>query len=407
MTVRWRIFSILSFLYVLAYFYRVAMAVLADDLSRELSISAVQLGTLSGAFFYAFALTQLPLGPLLDRFGGKRVVLLTGVITTAGVVTFAFSHSYPAALAGRILLGIGSATVLMGALRIFTNWFDDQEFGRISGFIIAIGNLGNLSATAPLAWASTHVGWRTTFLGIACLQALALLLALRIVIDRPSSSADSCRHHPVSAFSGLKEVLTTPAYWLISFLAFSWYASYMAVQGLWGGPYLMEVIGLSKQGAGRTLLATSLGFLVGCLFVGEVTRRLFRSPKWTLFWGQLVLLLCMSVFLGPLEQMPRSLTLPTFFVMGLAVSTGVAVYPLIRGSFPHAITGTSLTLVNFFILLGAATIQQIMGGVISRFPRTATGAYPAAAYHQAFMIPLVLLALATFMFLRVRGPRTP
>ncbi|MBI5656862.1 MAG: MFS transporter, partial [Geobacter sp.] len=64
MSRRWRLFSILSFLYLLAYFYRVSMAVLAGDLSRDLALDAVQLGTLSGAFFYAFAVTQLPLGPL-------------------------------------------------------------------------------------------------------------------------------------------------------------------------------------------------------------------------------------------------------------------------------------------------------------------------------------------------------
>ena len=93
--------------------------------------------------------------------------------------------------------------------------------------------------------------------------------------------------------------------------------------------------------------------------------------------------------------------------MGILVSSGVAVYPLIRASFPHAITGTALTLVNFFILLGAATIQQIMGGIIARFPRTISGSYPPESYHQAFTVPLVLLVLATASFLGVRNPRTP
>ncbi|GAM09184.1 putative transporter YybO [Geobacter sp. OR-1] len=402
---RWRIFTVFALLYGLAYFYRVAMAVLADDFSKEMSISPAQLGTLSGAFFYAFAFTQLPLGPLLDRFGGKIIVVITGLITTLGVITFAFSADYNQALLGRVLIGIGSATVLMGALRVFTNWFSGVEFGRVSGFIIAMGNIGNLAATAPLAWASTHISWRTIFLCVACLQALFLLLAQFLVTETPTPSEPQHQASSSIKLDGVKEVLSNRSYWLISFTAFSWYACYMAVQGLWGGPYLMETIGLSKVGAGRVLLATSLGFLVGCLFVGVITEKLTHSPKRTLFCGQATLVLFMSLFLGPMEHIPAPLLNPVFFLMGLAVSSGVAVYPLVRESFHHGITGTALTSVNFFILLGAATTQQLMGTIISRFPKTPMGAYPSVAYHQAFMLPISLLAISTVLFLCVRDTR--
>lgn len=403
---RWRLFAVLSFLYLLAYFYRVSMAVLAGNLSRDLALSAVQLGTLSGAFFYAFAVTQLPLGPLLDRYGGKRIVLLTGLATICGCVLFARATTYPQALLGRILLGTGSASVLMGSLRVFTNWFDRREFGQVSGFIIAVGNIGNLAGTAPLAAAAAAIGWRTTFLAVAGIQAAALLLAQAVVSERPCNTAldgDLQAPAPESLLGGLRQVLATPSYWLLSFLAFSWYANYMAVQGLWGGPYLVDAVGLSAEGAGRMLLATSLGFLVGCLGVGTVTERLFHSPRRTLLCGQLLLLACMSLFLGPAERLPVQILAPLFFLMGIAVSSGVSIYAMIRESFPPAIIGSALTAVNFFILMGAATMQQLMGGIIGRYGKTATG-YPGAAYHAAFLLPISLLALSILLFLRVRDP---
>ncbi|KAF0220495.1 MAG: major facilitator family [Geobacteraceae bacterium] len=403
MSKRWRIFACLSLMYVLAYFYRVSMAVMAKDLEKELGLSAAQLGTLSGAFFYAFAVTQLPLGLLLDRHGGKKVVVLTGLITLAGVLVFALSTGYGTALAGRILIGIGSASVLMGALKVFTNWFDHREFGRVSGFIIAVGNLGNLSATAPLAWAIARFGWRATYLSVAVLQLLCLAAVQRLVAERPAHPP----HHdipgkdhpaPDSPLAGLRQVLATPSYWLMSALAFFWYANYMAVQGLWGGPYLMEVVGVGREGAGNILLATSLGFLVGCLFVGRVADSWLRSRKKTLVAGQLALVLCMSLFLGPADHLSTPLLAGAMFLMGLAVSSGVAIYPLIRERFSHGITGTAMTAVNFFILLGAATGQQVMGLYIGRFPKGVTG-YPPAAYHGAFLIPICGLAMALLLFL--------
>lgn len=405
MTKRWRIFAVLAFMYVLAYFYRVSMAVMARDLSLELRLTAAELGTLSGVFFYAFAFTQLPLGPFLDRFGGKRVVLLTGVVTTIGLALFAHSSSYYSAMAGRILIGVGSASVLMSALKIFTNWFDRHEFARVSGFIIAVGNIGNLSATAPLAIAIAAFGWRTSFIAVGILQVLCLFLVQWGVRDHPTeeTGGSPSPHPPLSPLAGLGAVFGTTTYWLISCLAFFWYANYMAVQGLWGGPYLMELLGMSRSQAGICLLATSAGFLIGCLFVGKVADSLFRSRKKTILAGQTALLGFMSMFLGLAELLPRPLLFACFFLMGVAVSSGVAVYPLIRETFPHGIIGTALTAVNFFILLGAATMQQLMGHYIERFPRGPAG-YPAQAYHGAFLIPVSGLALALVLFLFIQEP---
>jgi MFS family permease len=187
----------------------------------------------------------------------------------------------------------------------------------------------------------------------------------------------------------------------MSALAFFWYANYMAVQGLWGGPYLMEILALSRNQSGTLLLATSVGFLIGCIFIGNISEKLFRSRKRTLLYGQFGMLCAMLLFLGPAESVPFPLLLALFFLLGLTVSSGVAIYALIRESFPTAIIGTALTAVNFFILLGAAVIQQVMGFYIERFPKAAAG-YPPGAYHGAFLIPIIGLAVALCLFLFVK-----
>ena len=398
MSKRWQIFTAFSLLYVLAYFYRVSLAVMAKDLAAEAHLSATQLGTLSGAFFYAFALTQLPLGPLLDRFGGKRTALAFGLVTLAGLFTFSTATSYPLLLAGRILLGIGSASVLMSALRCFTHWFTLQEFGRVSGFIIAIGNLGNIAGTAPLAWAIGVCGWRFTFAVIALAQVICLLLL--IFMGREAPEGIEFRSQGKSPVAGLAQVITTADYWLLAVIAFFWYANYMAIQGLWGGPYLMDAVGLSREAAGLYLLAISLGFLVGCLFVGRLAERI-GSQRRTMLLGQSAMLLGMGLFLGPAMAIAKPLLLALLFLLGLSVAAGVAIYPLIRQRFPHEIAGTALTAVNFFILLGAAVMQQVMGWLIERAPHGSAG-YPPAAYHQAFLVPVGGLALAILLFRNLR-----
>ena len=183
---RWLLFGVLALIYILVYFYRVSLAVVAADISRELGLSPARLGTLSGILFYVYAFAQLPLGPLIDRFGGRLVISCCGLLTTAGGLVFAAAHSFSAAMAGRILIGIGTAAVLMSTFTIFTRWFSRQEFGRVSGFMVAVGNLGNLAATAPLALAVGVVGWRSSFLAIGIAQGVVTLLVFLLVRDRPA-----------------------------------------------------------------------------------------------------------------------------------------------------------------------------------------------------------------------------
>ena len=68
---RWRLFFTLALIYILVYFYRVSLAVVSADVSRDLNLTPEQLGTLAGILFYVYAVAQIPLGPLIDRIGPR------------------------------------------------------------------------------------------------------------------------------------------------------------------------------------------------------------------------------------------------------------------------------------------------------------------------------------------------
>ena len=383
---RWKIFTVLALLFIVGFFYRVSMAVVSRDLAADLGLTAAQLGVLSGIFFYAFAFAQIPLGPLIDRYGGRRMISILGIATTCGSLTFALAPNYTAALVGRGLLGLGTASVLMGSLKIFTNWFSHQEFPRVSGFMIAAGNLGSVSATAPLALAVSLFSWRPTFLAMTLAQALATLSVFLLVRDAPTGSAEpdaEAPEYPFSEDAGVvktwKVLVTSPDFWLVALIAFFWYANYMVLLALWGGPYLMEAVGLSRSEAGTILLCTSVGFISGSLLVGKAVDRLGGSLEKTILCGQALLLAAV------------------FLAIGLVSASGVIIYPLARRLVPSHSAATAMTGVNFFLLMGAATMQHIMGFHIASFPRGPAG-YPAAAYHGAFLIPICGLGVTLAMF---------
>lgn len=400
---RWTVFFVLSLIYILVYFYRVSLAVVAGDISRELSLSPADLGRLSGILFYVYAVAQLPLGPLIDRFGGRLVISVCGILTTIGGGLFAAATTLESAMIARILIGIGTASVLMATFTIFSHWFTKQEFGKVSGLMVAVGNIGNLLGTVPLALAVGAFGWRTSFVVIAVLQGIVTVVVYTFVSDRPPVFAGQEVKNSDAAtgmFAAWQEIFGRKDFLLLGILSFFWYGNYLAVQGLWGGPYLMEILHLPRTEAGSMLMYTSIGFIVGSLLVDTIARKVFRSYKKTLLAGQSILLLMMSGFLGWGESIPAALFPFWFFSIGLAVSCGVMIYPIIRNSFRIEIVGTALTSLNFFVLMGAAVTQHFMGIIIEGLGKG--GGMTAAAFHAAFLFPMIGLAAAILLYLPVK-----
>lgn len=395
-TLRWRLFGTLALMYILVYFYRVSLAVVSSDVSRDLDLTPEQLGNLAGVLFYVYAVAQIPLGPLIDRIGPRLVIAGCGLLTTIGGLLFARAESLAVAMTGRVLIGIGTAAVLMATFTIFSHWYTRQEFGKASGLMVAAGNLGNLAGTAPLAFAVGFLGWRDSFLVIALLQGLVTLLIFLKVQDRPSRPLEPEHGEPLEKpglWAAWGVIARDRSFWLLAAIAFSWYGNYLAVQGLWGGPFLMQVLGLSREGAGQMLMWTSIGFIAGSMVTDRIARTIFRSYSRTLLAGQLCLVLLMTGFLGWLPLLPHWLLALYFLGIGLTVSTGVMIYPIIRASVPVSMVGTGLTSLNFFVLMGAAVAQQGMGLVIAQ-----SGGYTLEGFRAAFSLPVGGLVLACLLF---------
>lgn len=401
-SLRWRLFGTLALMYILVYFYRVSLAVVSADVSRDLSLTPEQLGTLAGVLFYVYAVAQIPLGPLIDRVGPRLVISGCGILTTLGGLLFAQAGGMATAMAGRMLIGVGTAAVLMATFTIFSHWYTRQEFGKITGLMIAVGNLGNLGGTAPLAFAVGFMGWRSSFLVIALLQGLVTVLIFLKVQDRPAQSIEQASSGESvvkpSMLAAWAIIARDRSFWLLAAIAFCWYGNYLAVQGLWGGPYLMHLMGLSREGAGKMLMWTSIGFIIGSPLMDRVARRIFHSYSRTLLAGQLCLVGLMTGFLGWLPLLPNWGLAFYFLLVGLTVSSGVMIYPIIRGMVPVSIVGTGLTSLNFFVLMGAATAQQGMGIIIAH-----AGGYTLEGFRAAFSVPVVGLLLTSLLFIFARN----
>src|SRR3989338_7388586 len=105
--------------YFLSYGLRNVNGVLAPDLTRELALSAADLGLLTSAYFFTFALAQLPAGVLLDRYGSRRVNAALLLVAAAGCALHLVGRNFVELSIGRALVGLGVSVCLMSAVKAF------------------------------------------------------------------------------------------------------------------------------------------------------------------------------------------------------------------------------------------------------------------------------------------------
>lgn len=395
------VFPLLSTLFCFSMFYRVTNAVIALDLIRDFNLDAERLGMLGSAFFYAFALFQIPIGILLDRIEPRRVISFFTLVGAAGAFVFASAGSYLTAFVGRVLLGIGMASVLMGSFKVFVMIYSPQRFAILSGTILAIGTLGTILATSPLAYLNATIGWRLTLFSCGVITiALAVLIFWVLPEENPGKRAGVL----FATFPGQKTgiiqsarlILGTLAFWQVSFLGFCRYGTFVALQGVWFGPYLMSIKGYAPVAAGNILTMLSVGMAIGSPISGYLAGRVFRTTKSVLMLGMTCYGLTLFPLMGIWKIESATAFSALFFCLGFFNGFGMLGYTHIKELFPLSMSGTATTGINFFIMWGGAFFIQIIGVIISLYTGTHQ-AYPAGSYHLAFFV-CVIAMFASLIF---------
>jgi predicted MFS family arabinose efflux permease len=372
----------------LSYFLRSANAVISTDLTRELSLTAGQLGLMTSLFYASFALVQLPLGSGLDRFGSRWVTPGLMLATVVGCLVFASARSFELLALGRALIGVGMAGVLMGAIKVYGQWFAANRVATIAGFMVGISSMGSLFAATPLAWLNQALGWRAIF--VWCVPVVALSAGALVLWVR-NMPPESVWHAAPTSGAGFGQIFADRRFWRIALVQFFLLGTVQAVQGLWAGPYLFDVLGLSKLVAGNLLLCIGVGVVVGYFASGWLVDR-FGAQR-VIAIAVLVFTFSQLVFVLPARP-PLMLLGAIFVVFGFTGAFNVALLAQARALFPPHMSGRAITAANMFGFGGTALIQWWMGLIIGAFAPDTQGHYPPAAYAAAFLFTCAGTAVA-------------
>lgn len=378
-----RVFLPFAFGYFLSYLVRVVNAVIGPDLVDELNFDASELGLLTSSYFLAFALFQLPLGILLDRYGPRRTEASLLIVAAAGTLIFASAETLSGLLVGRALIGLGVSACLMAALKAYGMWFDKDRIPMVNGLHMAAGGFGALMGTIPIEYALQITDWRGILIGIGAIALTASITIFFIVPKARGSetSTDSLR----SQVSALSQIYKSPAFWRIVPICVATQSAFLSIQTLWVGPWLSDVAGLSRAAVSNHLFLIACAMVAGFIGIGSIATRLGKMGVSTMTFA----ITCMGLFVlmqvGLVFQW-TGYTLPLWLAFGFLGTTGILPFAVLPRRFPPELAGRVITSINLLIFLTAFVAQWGIGAIINMWPKTAVGGYSFEGYQAAFAV---------------------
>jgi len=385
-------------IYGVSQFARNSIGVLANDLARELDLSATQIGLLSSVFFFSFAAAQIPVGIAIDRYGPKLTMLVSVTICVLGTVLFAFAPSATILIMARMMIGLGCSTFLMAPLAIYARRFPPTQFAMLASLQMGLANIGTLLATAPLAASAAAIGWRFSFLVFAGVTAIIGLLVLKVIPrDRTGEAA---RESWIDTFRGVGMAVRTPSFWPVFLAHLTGYSSFAAVVGLWAGPWLSDVYGADLALRGRLLLIGAGAQIAGLLLWGA-SDRYWRSYRRPVLVGIVISAgLLLYAAMVPMSLVGAAIWLGLFGLM-------IAYTPIVtahgKALFPPMLTGRGITLMNIGSMGGAFIAQSLTGALVDWVGRVGEG-YPPSAYRLVFASLAVGLLITSVVYARAGDP---
>ena len=394
------IIGTLFFLY--AFVQRVSPSVMTSELMREFSVGASGIGILSGMYFYTYAALQLPVGLLVDRFGAKRLLVLSAMLCTIACIGFALSSSLWLASIFRALIGGLVAFAFVGTLAIASEFFSRTRFAMLTGFLMATGMLGAIAGQAPLRHLVEAVGWRNCFFILAV---AAALLALGSYLTIPTARKHTIKNtKKEGALQQLRQVVFNKQNILFAISGFGFAATMLSFAGLWAVPWLTTTKGLAEVNASGVVSWLFVGVMIGSPLLGWLSDFMARR-KPILVVG---IAICLATLLAIINTDDNNAVLLSllFFAHGIGTGGIVVLMGLCREWNKTMHSATTLGFVNMGVVSSGAVMQPVIGSLLdlnwSGQLQNGARIYSAEAYGIAFqsLIAIVIVAFICVLFIK-------
>ncbi len=180
---RWRIAWLLGLGVLVNYFDRVNLSVSHASLYAAFGVSDIAFGYLSGAYNWTYALCQLPIGVLLDKFGIRRIGRISTFLWSVASFGAAISPGVSSLFAARLALGVGEAPTFPANAKAIGYWFPPRERSFATSIFDAAAKFASAIGVPLIGIVLIQLGWRWSFAATGLISLAYFLLFFKIYRD--------------------------------------------------------------------------------------------------------------------------------------------------------------------------------------------------------------------------------
>lgn len=384
--------------FVCAFFYALEFIIRASGNSlyhgftaSPYNLSSEQIGIFSSAFYWAYVASQLPAGILVDKYGIKKIMLISTFIFSIGVLIATKAVSQEYLILYRVLAGIGGGFAFLCSLKAIAIWLPKRTFPLFTGatqmLMYGAGTLTGL----PLLMLSNNYSIQVIMSGILVVSIILFICVfIFIPLKEPHNQSDTdVLADTHSEFRDIPIVFKIKQILLNGFFCFTIYGTTALFADLWSYRFL-SLDGYADEYAG---LASSMIFIGIAIF----------SPLWgviaTILNKQKILLTLASILGVLIVSAIVYLHLNPVIMCLLCILWGgmqavhVLNFTILRTHISPMYIATGIAMVNLFIPLSGAILQPFVGYMVSLLE--------GYGFEQLLAFKYALLILPILMFLSV------
>ncbi len=382
------------------YVLQIYPSVITNQLMREFYLTGAGLGNLAATYYYAYIITQLFVGVILDKYS-TRWITSTAIFGCAiGVFWFAHARIELTACLSRGLMGVGVAFATISYMKLAAVWFPPRRYAFVTGCMATAVMVGAVFSEAPLSWLTNLFGWRDCLYAIGVGGFILAISFAAIVRDVPGSSSQLDKHLSLS-LQDVLQIIKNKQNWLLTFYNGLVFAPMAVFGGLWGNPFLQQAYHLSKVQSASLVSLTFIGLGIGSPLVGIFSDRI-GDRRHVMFFGTLLSSVAMTIVLY-CHPMPTWLLGVMLFSFGFTLGAFMLVYTVGKELNGIRLTATAIAMINTGDAVLAAITEPGIGKLLDWGwdGKIVDGVhyFSLHSYHMALaVLPIYLIISALLLF---------
>ncbi|MBY0014482.1 MFS transporter [Paenibacillus typhae] len=363
------------------------------SITEDLSLSATSTGIVLSSFFAGYAIMQMPGGWLADRFGSRRILIISVVLWSIFTAMTGAAWSLGSILVIRFLFGIGEGGFQPAASKLIAGVFPQEKRARAMSILLTSGGLMAFITPIFSAYVLDSIGWRHMFMYIGIAGILIAVLYWMFIhnpqqaVNAPEATEGKARSY------GLQQLFRTPMMWCLLAAYFSIYAVNWGLAS-WMPAYLTDVRGLSMKSMGLLQMIPSVASFAGLFGGGYLLDKMTGGKeKWAgaLSCAVIGLMLYLMFTASSLTGVIIYQSVTSIFMAFVLILLPAIVLKKI----PQASTGSAMGMVNTGGQLAGFITPTAIGFMVDAFK----GSYDAAFW---MLIGFTLVCAAALLSLNYK-----